>query len=179
MLEIQSIAKGVQMKVFGIALFLTMMASATVSAGERDVIDLVARDAVRASNVAHQLAPLKSASDVYQYSRATPKNLSPLSALSDSERERFIQSLRFNEKGLTQFDYTALEQLSSAQVYKILSLFGMQSSAGLIRAGSNAKIDKDVSEPNTMRATDFLMDYRCAERATCSTSYHNACTSNC
>ena len=167
------------MKAFGIALFLTVMASTTVSAGERDVIDLVARDAVRASNVAHQLALLKSATDVYQYSQATPKNLSPLSALSDSDREKFIQSLQFNEKGLTQFDYTVLEQLSSAQVYKILSLFGMQSSAGLIKARSNSKIDRDVSSP-TMRAADFTMDARCGEaKGTCAISLGSVCTSNC
>lgn len=167
------------MKLFGVALFLAAIASAPVSAGEQDVIDIVARDSAHASSIARQLAPLKSASDVSQYLQTTPSRLSPFSDFSDSDREKFVQSLQFNEKGLTQFDYTVLEQLSSAQVYKILSLFGMQSSTGLIKARSNTTTDRDVSAPSTMRMADFLLDYRCSDRATCSSSMRNACTSNC
>lgn len=167
------------MKALMLTFILTALVSATTAAaGERDDLDVVAREAVRTSNIAHQLAPLKSAADVQQYTHATPRNLSPLSALSSSDKDRFIQSLRFNDKGLTQFDYTALTQLTPTQIYKILSLFGMQSSAGLINARPITKTDKDISN-NTLMADDFLMDYRCSDRATCSSAVRSACTKNC
>lgn len=166
------------MKAFMLTLLFTTVVSAPLAAGERTVVDLVAKDSVRASNVALQLAPLKSASDVYQYMQATPRNLSPLSVLSDSARNNFVQSLRFNEKGLTQFDYTTLENLAPTEIYKILSLFGMQSSAGAIGARPVTKLDKDILTPS-LRADDFLMDYRCSDRATCSSSVRTACTKNC
>ena len=160
------------MRASGVVLALTVFVSAFAHAGEREVIDLVARESARASNLALQLAPLKSASDVYQYTQAMPKNLSPLSALGNSERDRFIQSLRFNEKGLTQFDYSALLGLSAQQVYKILALFGMQSSAELIKSDGK-------SAPQTMMAPDFLLDHYCESKGTCREDNSRACTSNC
>ena len=163
------------MRVSGLALALTILVSTFASAGERDVVDLVARESVRASDLALERAPLKSASDVYQYMQAMPKNLSPLSALSGADRDKFIQSLRFNEKGLTQFDYTTLKGLSAAEVYKVLALFGLQTSADLIgvdkKSGGNPR-------PQMIMA-DFLLDHYCQSRATCRESSAHACTSNC
>lgn len=166
---------GFKMRVSAIAFVLTVLASPFVNAGERDVIELVARDSARASSLALERAPLKSATDVYQYSQAMPKNLSPLSALSDSERDRFIQSLRFNEKGLTQFDYSILKGLPTAKVYKILALFGMQSGTELISATPKSNGD---TAPQMIMA-DFLLDHYCESKGTCREDNSRACTSNC
>lgn len=162
------------MRVSGMTLVLTLFAASFANAGERDVIDLVARDSLRASKMALEQAPLKSAADVYQYNRAMPQHLNPLSALSNSDRVRFLQSLRFNEKGLTEFDYTALRGLSSAEVYKLLALFGMQGGSDLLSSSP-----KSGGASQQMMMAEFLIDHYCESKGTCREDNSRACTSNC
>ncbi len=158
----------------------SLVGSLQVNAAERQtgIADALILEGERSSQLARELAPLKSARDVYIYNNATPKHLSPLSALQRTERDRFVQSLRFNDKGLTQFDYTLLQSLSPTEIYKVLALFGMQSGSGRIKAAPRTELDKDAAAPSLMMA-DFLTDYRCESRATCSFSVRMACTSNC
>lgn len=43
-------------------------------------------------------------------------------------KKRFVESLRFNEKGVTSFTYSDIEaELSASQAYRLLSLFGLES----------------------------------------------------
>ena len=165
------------MKLYCSILLGAVIAFNSAHAGEKDVIDFVAKESERSMDLAHQLAPLKSASDVYQYIQHTPKGLSPLSALPNAQRDEFTQSLRFNDRGLSQFDYTVLQSLSPTQVYKILALFGMQGSTGLVKAKPISQIDRNASVNGIM--AEFLVDYRCIGEHSCMSAIRMACTSNC
>ncbi|MDT9000812.1 hypothetical protein RQP53_16160 [Paucibacter sp. APW11] len=141
-----------------------------------------------------QLAPIKSAQDLTEYlNRKLPD--SPLNKLSPAARKRFIESLRFNEKGLTTFQYTDLEsELSVSEIYQVLSLFGVQHYAAGIRGArissptdrliSNANFCAPYLAPALSQATPArgLCDhdnYQCIGRATCESSGGRICTSNC
>lgn len=161
------------MKVHALASALTILLSPAAAADEAQIIDLVAADALKETRLSMDLAPLKSAADVYHYHQSMPENLSPLSALSKQEQTRFIQSLRFNERGLTQFDYRILTQLDAEQVYRILALFGLQSGTSLI------KDDEARNTDAVKKIRGFLPGYYCEDRGTCREDDSRACTENC
>lgn len=138
----------------------------------------IAQDEEKQSAIARSLAPLKSARDVYNYTASTTKELSPLERFSPRAKQQFLRSLRFNDNGLTTFDYTVLESLSPSEIYKVISLFGLQSGAHRINTNGNSEVDSLLNTPS-LRADDFLEGYRCEGRGTCGTSQRNACTSNC
>ena len=103
-----------------------------------------------------------------------------MNKLSDAGRQRFLDSLVFTENGLGGFNYADLEtELSAKEIYRILSLFGVQRTTTLIKG---AKI-LDKTDKAIMDAPDSLMldhqNYECSKRATCSMSAHDICTSNC
>lgn len=152
------------------------LSSAAVSDSSA-IVEYVAAEQSRTSDVAHQMAPLKSAHDVYKYMQSTPRELSPFAAMDRESRTRFVQSLKFNEKGLTEFDYTVLKGLTPSQVYRVLSLFGMQSGTPLLKAAPVTETDYKIN--SMMLAPDFLEDYYCESRATCARTTGKACTSNC
>lgn len=80
------------------------------------------------------LAPIKSQADLVFYLKNVPLSESPLRFLSPSGRERFLASLVFGESGVGGYQYSDLQvELSAAQVYEILSLFGLQSTASLVK----------------------------------------------
>ncbi|MGB8625099.1 MAG: hypothetical protein WCD03_02970 [Candidatus Cybelea sp.] len=65
--------------------------------------------------------------------RLTPKNASPLRYLTPDARERFLASLRFNERGVTTFRYAELQaELSARQIREVLALFGLQRDTSMI-----------------------------------------------
>jgi len=73
---------------------------------------------------AQRNAPIHSAEQLAAYMASVPGH-SPLEPLSAWGRERFVRSLRFNENGLTTFDYQPLvEELTAAQASRLLALFG-------------------------------------------------------
>ncbi len=160
---------------YHLTMMMALFAIPMLASADDATSNLIAKDMVQTSNIAHEMAPLKSATETRQYIQSMPENLSPLNALSATERSAFVDSLRFNEKGLTQFDYTLLAKLPSDEIYRILALFGMQSSTGLIPS----KLNDDSHDYSLLRLADFLLDYRCSDRATCSSAVHSACTSNC
>ncbi|WP_147455555.1 hypothetical protein [Solilutibacter pythonis] len=83
--------------------------------------------------IAHNAAPIKSEPELRQYIASGKGNARPLSYLSESARKRFIKSLVFTERGLASFDYWDLRaELTAAQAYEVLSLFGAQRSTGPI-----------------------------------------------
>ncbi|MGH8225275.1 MAG: hypothetical protein ACRER1_03855 [Gammaproteobacteria bacterium] len=81
------------------------------------------------------LAPIHSRAELDAYLKATAKSGSPLDALTPDARRRFLASLGFGLHGLGAFSFSELQYLSTAQIYKILSLFGAQHYALTITGG--------------------------------------------
>lgn len=128
--------------------------------------DLAAQKALAIS-----VAPIKSASDLSNYVKMTPKTQSSLKYLSASDQRFFLASLTFNEKGLTGFDYGVLKKsLSAKQIAEVLSLFGYQHLTNQISGQKSASV--------AFAPVDYV-DYRCESRATCETAMSKICTSNC
>lgn len=110
-----------------VVLALCMLASplASVHAAEVDVTG--PRLALRsAQQLAQRTAPIHSAEQLDAYLQNLPMQ-SPIEPLSTWGKERFVRSLRFNENGLTTFDYRPLvEELSASQARRLLALFGAE-----------------------------------------------------
>lgn len=71
------------------------------------------------------LARIRSAADLDSYLRT--HETSPLDALSEPSRKRFLESLVFTDQGLGSYRYRELEaELSPRQAFELLSLFGAQ-----------------------------------------------------
>ena len=77
------------------------------------------------------VAPIRSSAELDLY-LAQHRN-SPLHQLRPDLRQRFIESFVFTKKGLASYSYLPLERLSVTEAYRLLSLFGVQSSIGGIR----------------------------------------------
>jgi hypothetical protein len=143
-----------------------------------DLADFLIEEKIIATQTAMRLAPLKTAKDVRMHVASTAPQLSPLQALAPAERPRFIKSLKFNDKGLVEFDYTTLAGLNSDDIYRVLALFGLQSGAAQLSAqdpGYSTQSDGGYDQIGD----GFAKDYRCVSRATCQTAWSYACTSNC
>lgn len=142
-------------------------------------------DALRRSTIAKVLAPIRSQGDLDQHIATHRAGTSPFDALQPSLRQMFLASLTFNEKGVTGFRYDVLETLSATEVYNILSLFGMQGSTSQIkRARVVTPTDALIMSPAAGGIVggiglDFLEDYRCQSKGTCTANNMKACTSNC
>lgn len=122
-------------------------------------------------------APIRSEA---QLSRFVSGDLSstPLGALPPADREAFIRSLKFNDKGLTEFRFDVLSTLTPTQAHALLALFGQQRFTPTL---SNLRVTSE--EDKVLMATPMLepplTGYRCEERGTCVENASRACTSNC
>lgn len=140
-------------------------------------------------HIALELAVIKSSADIYKLD----VDDSPLNLLSSDTRNRFIDSLVFNERGLAGFSYIELEaELTPSQIYKLLSYFGAQHLASLM---TNARTETSTDililnqQPRyqTLRANEITpmgppgdhKGYACSERATCRESAGAICMSSC
>lgn len=124
-------------------------------------------------------AQITSAEELREYQYSSNFHSGPLKALSEAGRQRFLASLTFNENGLTGFRYEDLQaELNVSQIYKVLSLFGAQHTASLIKgAKPKNKVEEAIVSP--MIITKDYQDYACTSRATCTRSWGAICTSNC
>jgi hypothetical protein len=78
---------------------------------------------VQAPNLALHKAPITSRAALDSYMKMTPETNNPLMLLSAEARTRFIDSLTFNETGVTGFRTDDLErELTPSKIYKILAL---------------------------------------------------------
>jgi hypothetical protein len=82
-------------------------------------------------------APIRSRADLDDYLSHMPPR-SPLFKLPEQARTEFIQSLVFTELGLASYRYLPLQQIDMADAYRILALFGVQSSLA-VSSGIEAK----------------------------------------
>ncbi|MCI2245672.1 hypothetical protein L3067_13770 [Xanthomonas sp. PPL568] len=132
-------------------------------------------------------AQIHSASGLSTYLAKNEPSDSPLNHLSPAARKRFLESLKFNENGVTSFYYADIEsQLTSSQAYALLSLFGLQSTLQFMpKLRTTTDGDKEImrafgsgSTPGIPTPEDHN-DYWCSGRATCSRNIGSICTGNC
>ncbi|WP_242629001.1 hypothetical protein ACQR53_03980 [Xanthomonas oryzae] len=110
------------------------------------------RDVIRKS------APVHSQAQLAEYLAKAKESDSPLNLLSPQARTRFVDSLRFNERGVTSFYYADIEsELSRGQAYDLLSVFGLQDTLHVMR---NIRVsnDRDRFIPRTVAGNETLYD---------------------
>jgi hypothetical protein len=118
-------------------------------------------------------ATITSRSQLNQYLEQTAGKGSPLDALSPGGRERFLESLRFGEKGLGSFRYTdLLAELTAAQTKRILSLFGAQQVTPLVYGHEQANYLYGYPVKS-------LKNYQCIAKGTCQRETGAICLSSC
>ncbi|HUA78742.1 MAG TPA: hypothetical protein VL997_00100 [Dyella sp.] len=121
-------------------------------------------------------APIKSDRDLAQFQMQHQAD-SPLRALSPLNQALFLNSLKYNEKGITTIRYDVLESLTPTQAYQILSLFGMQSLTPSLKLKSVSPLDEQI-----MSITPSLLplkDYYCEGKGTCRQGANQACSDGC
>ncbi|MDP5211095.1 hypothetical protein [Microbulbifer sp. 2205BS26-8] len=111
------------------------------------------------------LAPIKNQIDLQTYLASAPIENTPLGALSEAEREIFINSLVFTNKGLASFNYDVLSYGPTAtEIYSILALFGAQTITPFLPGIMIAsELDNSIMEAaKTLQRNSVLFDYECA-----------------
>lgn len=143
-------------------LVVAFSSQALAVAPERDAPNL--DEATLRSLVAYRTAEIRSREDLSEHLRRMGDR-SPLAALPRDARIRFLDSLAFNDNGLTQYRFDVLvDNLTASQGYRILRLFGAEGTGSFL---GNARIE---SEADAAIATFQLLDDH--ERAKC-VSPHN------
>ncbi|WP_159097558.1 hypothetical protein [Stenotrophomonas sp. SAU14A_NAIMI4_5] len=146
-------------------------------------------EGVHPENVVLAYAPINSFEQLDDHMNALKLD-SPMVALSQSARERFIAGLQFGSQGLASYDYEPItSELTAAQAYRLLSLFGAQRTLSLL---PGLKIES-ASDREVMNSSDAefsrkggpvhdIIDYpgfACVRRATCTVSPHSICMASC
>lgn len=137
---------------------------------------------LRNREIAASLAPIKSREDLQRYMAATLADLNPMSRLSPAGKQRFLDSLVFNDEGaLAGFRYGDLEaELSVSEIYRIMSLFGAQHTVGLMaKARVVSKEDRQIRSAPGMSLMADHAGYACVSRANCYQSPGFICMSGC
>lgn len=113
-----------------------------------------------------------------------------LDKLSAGARSQFVNELMFTKAGLASFNYQVLEDsLTYSEAYKLLALFGVQHTVGLMRGlkvqtATDGLIRHHYAQPQNCceegneGGTDHIK-YRCIGPGTCEISPAHICTSNC
>jgi len=145
------------------------------------------------------MAPIKTPQDLYRFSHLK----SPLDKLTPNSKQHFIESITFNERGITGFGISELEyELTPTEIYKVLALIGYQNFTykfqnarvetsldslllanknlvDLLNKNKNKQTDVNKDNTSNMRMSGFLEGYRCESKGTCELDSSRACTSNC
>lgn len=126
-----------KMLIFLTAVFFSLHVQAQCfdeAASTNRAADKVAKANAKKSGLATRIAPITSAATLRQYNKMTAADSNPLQALSADARQRFVDSITFNEKGITGYRYVELEsELTPTQISKILSLFGVQRNTSIFK----------------------------------------------
>lgn len=128
-------------------------------------------------------APIKSRNELEGYLANLPKS-SPLNALSEQKRKLFVDSLTFNDSGVTGFRSDLLEgDLGLTGAYRILALFGEQELAAMLKVNIETELDSTINK--SLHGTDATCtgtgwsNYYCFKKGTCRSATSSICTSNC
>lgn len=156
-------------------------ATAAQPTSEEVLLESAAQNEARDRAIDFARGPIKSEADIRSYMHAHPA--SPLHRLSPAARDRFLASIRFNENGVTTYEYSDLRaELTASQVHEVLALFGIQRTTATIpglRVASDA--DRAIVSPGGA-VPNLFPDYNdmyCSGHATCSGALDKICTSNC
>lgn len=128
--------------------------------------------------LAYQLAVIRSSADLDLHRQLRD---SPLNLLSPGARQRFLDSPVFGQRGLASFDYLDLRmELTAAQIYRLLQLFGVQRSLTLIpqprvESPADAAVMAALSPGAIIRRGIDYGDHWCESRATCRRSTGAIC----
>ncbi|QKK01887.1 MAG: hypothetical protein HND55_03945 [Pseudomonadota bacterium] len=158
--------------VLALALSQQAFSQSCIIQGEGD-----AESAALSLEAGYRSALVQSEQDLRQNRKLTMERL--LEFLPKKDASLFLTSLTFNENGLTGYRYDILVKngLSYSEAYSILSLFGAQSTTGVI--SGLEKIDElDYSISSGCDGSGWEK-YYCHSRATCRTRSGSICTSNC
>jgi len=129
-------------------------------------------------------AAVRSDEALEKYLASTDQSASVFRVLSPSARKRFLQSLRFGEKGLASFDYRDLRrELTPSQIYTLLSVFGAQRSTAsipgleVITAADEVivALGRGPRPPSGDQQYADYLDMYCDSRATCRPSTGAIC----
>lgn len=108
-------------------------AMSTDDAATVDVLALAADEQSKQEQLDVLLAPIQSAAGLQAYLDSRHQD-SPLDRLSPAALQRFLDSLTFNDSGLTGYRTDDLqEELTATQAYRILELFGAQHTTPMLR----------------------------------------------
>ena len=168
--------KDMEMKIQHIALTIALAASGStgVMALEPDPIPSRLESASTDLNT----ALIRSKSELNAFV-ATGFQASPLNDLSPADRSLFINSLTFNEKGLTGFRFDVLSSLSPTAAYRLLSLFGAQKYTSQLDLPKQGRTSLDEAIMSQQQTLEIVRGHRCETRATCRQDSSAACTENC
>lgn len=125
------------------------------------------------------LAPAKNHQQLYDLSGAN----SPLSLLSESAKQRFIESVKFTDNGVASFYLSDLEaELTYSQVYRVLSLIGAQSLITKVTgARIESRLDAMLAKKGQVQSMSPIGEkgYYCASKGTCRQEDGAICTKSC
>lgn len=128
--------------------------------------------------LSYELADVKSSEELKNYLKRAG-NSSPLDKLSPIAKTRFIESLSFNQNGLSQYRYDDLQnELNATGIYKVLRIFGAEQSAPFLQ---KARIENEIDGGIVaLRMMEDHENARCVSHGTCQTGWVGyICTSNC
>lgn len=163
--------------IFSCVLMLAACSGVQSSNGLRSIAtDPLSNDAVPATS---NTFVIRSQAELRSYISASTKSGSPIDALSPAARSRFLSSITFNNNGITGFSYRDLQsELTASQVYKVLSLFGVQRDTALVGARIATSNDRAYSSVSPNTVPDYP-NYYCEKHGTCAPYAGDICTGNC
>lgn len=150
------------------------------SAAQEQHVALAIDSQMESLRIAQKNAPINSVVRLQEHLQNLSQD-SPLRAFSVPSRQRFVQSLRFNESGVTSMRHQEIvEELSYSEAYRVLALFGVTrilTKLPLLRS-ENA----DDERIRASKSPPFHEDhyrYACTGPHTCSTSSQDICMTGC
>lgn len=164
--------------VMGVGMSLSFVAQAARDANASEAM-LVHQIAVE-REVAAALAPVKTRAQLDTYLREHRGASSPFHALSHAGLQRFSRSVVFSDRGVSSYDYTALQrELTALQVFGILRVFGVEHSVSSI-PGLKVRSVADRLVLQTLRIRhDGHHDMYCVAHGSCAPRLGWVCTTNC
>lgn len=132
------------------------------------------------------VAPIKSVADLQRHARFAKAIHSPLMHLPALARKRFLDSVTFNDTGVTGYRLDVLQDaLTVSQAYQVLALFGEQRDVRYLdKAAIESDLDREVlrsfaAATAKAQCDDDKVSYKCVSRATCQSATGFICKSNC
>lgn len=129
-------------------------------------------------------APIHNASDLKTFMASHRGADNPLNALSPAARARLVESLDFRNGGVASYYFADLEaELNLTQAFKILSLFGAQSTITVLK---HARVESEsdltlnqwrqVAHPQAGPGGGTLENYACSAPGECYRRNDFACS---